>query len=228
MDAVYRVRKSGLNEELRYSLRALAAFLPVDRVWLVGHRPRWVVNVEYIVSEVRGTTYHCSLTHLTRACEHPDVSEEFVLLDDDFFVLRRMERPPVAHMGPIASVLPEKRDKAYRKALEATEKTLWDWGYPDPLCYELHIPIVLEKALVLEVAERAGEGRLVGAGIRSLYGNVAALGGERMDDVKVGYMRVPVDLDSRSFISTNDSSFRGGLVGKAIRERFPDPSRYEK
>ena len=61
---------------------------------------------------------------------------------------------------------------------------------------------------------------------RSLYGNIYKIGGRNLPDPKiVNYKKQPEE--SAEFLSTNEKSFRYGLVGKFIRERFPNPSKYE-
>jgi hypothetical protein len=47
-DVVYVVRPGNRNEELRYSLRSIAAHLPHRRVWLAGFCPSWVRNISFI------------------------------------------------------------------------------------------------------------------------------------------------------------------------------------
>ena len=48
MDLVYIVKNSEVNEDLRYSLRSVAKFVPHDKIWIVGYKPSWVQNVEYL------------------------------------------------------------------------------------------------------------------------------------------------------------------------------------
>jgi hypothetical protein len=62
--------------------------------------------------------------------------------------------------------------------------------------------------------------------VRTLYGNLMALDrpGEYMADVKISDPRDrPPD---GVFVSSNDRAF-GGVVGAWVRERLPDPCRYE-
>src|SRR5688572_14976620 len=101
MDIVFPIRASGRTDELRYSLRSLVN-LPHDRVWIAGHRPEWVSKeVGHIaVHQLGGTTkYERSLANLLAACSHPEVSDEFVRFDDDFFVMVPMDRVPLLHQG---------------------------------------------------------------------------------------------------------------------------------
>ena len=62
--------------------------------------------------------------------------------------------------------------------------------------------------------------------MRSIYGNLTNCKCRQHDDVKVyDKETVPADPD---FLSTNDSTFTEGAVGRYIRDAFPDPSRFEK
>lgn len=39
MDLVYIVKNSEVNEDLRYSLRSVAKFVPHNKIWIVGYKP---------------------------------------------------------------------------------------------------------------------------------------------------------------------------------------------
>ena len=235
MDVVYVVKPSERNEELRYSLRSVAANLTHDRVWLSGFTPTWAANVGSIANDQTTSKHGNALGNLLAACRHPDVSERFVLMNDDFFVTAPVETVPTLHRGPIAGVLADykrqfPRGSRYIEAMAETLDTLRSWSIVggEPLSYEMHAPMVIHKAAMIEVIERARRCAIDVERIhnRSLYGNVARLGGERVEDVKVyglgGYDRPPIP-----FLSTSDASFRRGLVGRHLRRMFPDAGAYE-
>jgi hypothetical protein len=51
MDILYYIGSGSRhnNDELRYSLRSLDAHCKdVDKVWIVGNKPRFLVNCEYV------------------------------------------------------------------------------------------------------------------------------------------------------------------------------------
>src|SRR5690606_40329879 len=93
MDVVYLVRPGNRNEELRWSLRTLVN-LPHDRVWIVGHLPNWIDRhkVQYLRTEQYELKHTNTLNNLATACDHSDISDRFVLMNDDFFVLQPVDQ----------------------------------------------------------------------------------------------------------------------------------------
>lgn len=61
---------------------------------------------------------------------------------------------------------------------------------------------------------------------RTVYGNLARLGGERIEDVKVCAAQ-PFWSPEWSMLSTDDQSFRSQPVGVHIRDTFTEPGPYE-
>lgn len=228
-DVVIPVREGAVNEWLRYSLRSLAAHLPHGRVWLVGHRPRWAVNIEHLPTPQTGTKFQNSTGAVRAACEHPDVSEQFVLSNDDMFLMHPQSGGmPVLHRGLVRDV--EAHHAAlgsgtYLRGMRETAALLADLGYPHPLSYELHVPMPVDKAGMLEALEL---GRHVDAlHKRTLYGTLAEIGGQQIEDVKILH-RAPTGYGPDSlFLSTMPDAFTNGRVGQFIRDAFPEPSPYE-
>jgi hypothetical protein len=231
-DIVIPVRPGDDNEELRYTLRGIAAHVPHRTVWVVGHCPPWVsLQVQHIPVAQRGTRWENSRANRMAACEHPNVAENFLLFNDDFFVLEPVERIPLHHRGTVRQVagehLREGRRTEYLAGMRATARFLRECGVDEPLSYELHVPMPCTKrglATALRVAEDSG---IAVPHVRTLYGNLAAPDrpGTFLADVKVAdpNQRPP---DDALFVSSKDRSFAGAL-GRWVHERLPDPCRYE-
>ncbi|MGW0933655.1 hypothetical protein [Streptomyces sp. NPDC002666] len=227
MDVVYVVAPGDRNEELRFSLRSLAAHLPHDRVWIAGHRPAWVSEqVGLIEVPQQRSRFQNSTANLRAACLHGDVSDGFVYFNDDFFVMADVAEVPVWHRGPLGDVIEATRSSLYRRGAQATALLMSRMGLDKDgplLSYEVHAPMVVNKEQMLATLD-------AGAGLpvlhkRTLYGNMHQLGGDQVDDVKVK------GLDeagpSADFWSTSDQSFADGRIGELVRAAFPDPCRYE-
>ncbi|MEU3318855.1 hypothetical protein [Streptomyces sp. NPDC006785] len=226
-DVVYVVGPGDANEELRYSLRSLAAHFPHEKVWIAGHRPSWVSDtVGHIPASQARSRFQNSTGNMRAACEHPEVAEEFVYFNDDFFVMEPVDGAPVVHRGTVDEVAAVTRSSLYRRGGQATQLLMKRLGLADNgplLSYEVHAPMTLGKARMLEVLAK-------GAGLpvlhkRSLYGNYWRLGGEQITDVKV--QNRDDGLPPGPFASTSDDAFTHGRIGELIREAFPDPCRYE-
>lgn len=222
LDIVYVCRHGEDNEELRYSLRSLAN-LPHDRVWIAGGCPSWVQGVNRIpVAPMRHKHDH-ALASLVAALNHPDVSDPFLMFNDDFYVMRPMERMPVLHEGPLQEVIEaHAKGSAYRNAMEKTASLL----DADALGYEIHAPMEMDKLGMLLVLS-LGQG-IKGFQYRTAYGNLERLGGTQCSDVKVYRSDRGKPYKEWALLSTSDRTFKYHPVGKYIRESFPEPSPYER
>lgn len=222
-DVVYVVRPGEVNEELRFSLRSLRN-LPHGRVWIAGHKPRWVSDEVGHIPGPRALRGRASAkANLRAACEHPEVAAEFVYMCDDFFVMQRMERLPVMHLGPLSEVIRSRRmSSAYNRALEQVADILAAHGIAEPLMYDLHAPMLVDKHRMLEVLALLPSPFLQEL---TLYGNLNHLGGELRHNHKVRHR--DAGWQSWPFLSTNDVGFTSLPVGQFIRSRFPDQSPYE-
>ncbi|ROO51457.1 hypothetical protein EDC02_6335 [Micromonospora sp. Llam0] len=232
MDAVYLVGPA--TDELRYSLRSLHNLGCVDRLVVVGHRPVWCrPDLHIPVQPPRPGKHFSTWANLRAAAHHPEVSPQFVLMNDDFFTLHRMDRPPVWHRGPIAGQVANHRRSGNRRLLNrrlGVDELLDAIGVPGRLDYELHVPLLVDQAAmrdVIALAEQVRTVRMEPVGKRTLYGNYARIGGDQVEDVKIRDFRA-IPSAELPFVSTSDYSFRQGTVGRWIRKRFPDQSRYEE
>jgi hypothetical protein len=213
MDIVYIVRPGDRNEELRYSLRSLAN-LPHERVWIVGHKPAWVRGVEYIRGNGMHSPQHNAIGNLRLACEH--LSQRFVVMNDDFYLMEPIAEVPSWHDGPLAERVQTARG-AYRDHLRAAQARLPD----DALAWTLHIPVVVERDPLAEVLAKL-DGRTPPEW-RTMYGNLTGQTGAQAPDVKVRRRNDPIPAGP--FLSTSDATFpamRAMLAG-----RFPTRCAHE-
>jgi hypothetical protein len=222
VDVVYFVKRGDKNEELRYSLRSLAN-LPHGRVWIVGHVPRWVDNVEHIPGNRHSTKWRNVYDNLQLACEHgPD---RFVVMNDDFFVMALMWRLPSLYRGTLDRHIASCRQSDWRRSLVATKAWLAGQGITSPLSYELHVPVVMDRARLGEVLDLAHTAGTLPQW-RTLYGNYWQVPALMAPDCKVRTTRQEW-TPGGPFISTDDGTWRSHPAGRAVREAFPDPSPYE-
>lgn len=221
-DVVYVVRAGDKNEELRYSLRSLAN-LPHGKVWIAGYCPKWVTGVGVIPVHARPGGHQHAKANLRAACEHPEVSESFIYMNDDFFIMQPLDELPVMHRGPLAdAVVNGGMATAYTRAMRKTMEILTKRGIAEPVMYDLHAPMTVTKTGMLEALRLASYPMIQE---RTLFGNLQHVGGERRHNHKV--RRTERNWQSWPFLSTNDSTFRTLPVGQYIRSRFPEGSPYE-
>lgn len=228
LDVVYPVRPGDVNEELRYSLRSLEANYPNHgRVWIVGHRPPWLTGVEHIPGNLSANPRVNVYQNIQAACLHPDVAEQVVIFNDDFFLTEPLNEFPVAYRSTLQEHLHLPRLRVnpqswWRETLTTTMICLQALGFDDPLSYELHVPFPISKQLMAETLDHfEGICPTNPPQWRSLYGNLHVSGAVRMADSKV-FRAAPVRTP---FHSTTDLSWRHFKAQFAAR--FPEPSRYE-
>jgi len=155
--------------------------------------------------------------------DHPEVSDPFLMFNDDFYVMRAMDKVPVLHNGPQEKVIEEHAKSTYREAMEKTA-TLIDSD--NPMGYEIHSPMEFEKtglALVLSLGAKVPRLQY-----RTVYGNLMDIGGTQCSDIKVYRTTKGNDYKNWSLLSTSDRTFKFHPVGRYIRDSFKEPSIYER
>lgn len=231
LDVVYIVGPAGGGDELRHSLRSLDANIEHGNVWIVGELPAWARNVGHIKTCQTGSRFANSTGNVRAACEHPDVADTFTFWNDDFFALEPTV-VPVWHSGEVADVRRHnpnrmRRQATYVDGLAATAWLLRRWGYERILNYDLHVPMPVHAELMLEVLDAAAPANIAALHKRTLYGNVAELAGAEHADVKIGSSGGGIK-PGQLWVSSSDSSFARGTLGRQLRARFPTPCRYEQ
>lgn len=220
-DVVY-LCKSGRNEELRYSLRSLAN-LPHGDVWLVGGRPDWYRG-NYLPTPQAGTKRDITHRSTRFVCSSDEISDPFLYFNDDFYVMTSGGPVPPLHRGTIRGLVDSLIGEGYApersvwlRGMIETERILEGLGYASPLSYELHVPMLIGKAAMSEALD-------LGPHPRSIYGNIAGVGGRQIDDVKITSADDPIPAGR--WLSTNDATFY--RVERRLRTRFPNPSPWER
>ena len=237
LDVVIPLKEDNDNEELRYVLRSIAKNLPHRKIFLAGFTPDWVQNVESINVEIpAGLKYSKSLANTRAACNDPRVSDDFILFNDDFFVMKPVTEILPVHRGSLRDfhtmfTMMNHRWRNYRDGIGRIRKILDQYGFDDRLTktYELHVPMIFNKTHrenIYRIQDEfpAGDYALH---TNTLYGNLLSVGGEEIEDVKY-FKPEAVPDETLTFISSDDDSFRDGLVGKYIRSEFTEKCKYEK
>ena len=229
-DIVYFVKSDVFNEELRYSLRSVETNWPYFRVWFCGGCPDGInPDIMMRLNQQGLNKWEKVRNSIIKVCENNEITEDFWLFNDDFFVMKKRKADfETQYNGRIIDYIERIKKKHHGshseytvrllKTIEALENA--DRG---TLNYEVHKPMLINRQKALEVLDKFPE---VG-GFRSLYGNYWQIGGENRHDMKIKELRT-FDWEDWGFLSTADSSFREGDVGKYIRGKFNKISRFEK
>lgn len=226
MDIVY-ICRFGPNEELRYSLRSLVN-VPHDEVWVVGGKPNWY-NGNFIGVRPMADKYAHARENLKRIVLDKRISEDFILMNDDFFIIEPIDQVDYFYGGDLVDKAKKYKQSfgmnSYTTILYETIKVLKNNNCPTTYDYAIHVPMVFNKSKLKRVLKHPGS-------VRALYGNLYQVAGSKMEDVKV-HQRVvggpqPYDyMKLRSpFLSTNDQTFPGAKE-HVLGKMFPHPSNYE-
>lgn len=233
-DIVYIVKRSEDNEELRYSLRSVAQNFPRRQIFIAGYKPSWVTNVRYIPMTQRSHNKHINaLNNWTFAAQNKNVSESFIMFNDDFFVTEPIKELPVYHFGSYHKF--ENRYNTrhpasmYTSIIHHTRTILNELQVEKPISYELHVPMMMRKQHFLNILKLQAVFNPSRSPVnpRSLVGNFYRYGGEEIADVKMYRYDERFNHDS-PFLSTTDDTFANGKVGEYIRAQFPEKCKYEK
>ena len=230
LDVVY-ILKEGENEELVYSLRSLERNFPFNRVIFVGGCPQNLEPDLHISFNQKKDKWSNARDLLEQACLDNRLTEDIVLFNDDFFVLKQVNTLPVyrnqtleelsdliTHNGMRRNSYINTRIKPTIKALRVRKLTTYN--------YELHLPMKINREKMLKIIKL-----FPNYAKRSCYGNFYEIGGVEIDPLKMNDGSVQSVIRGfkreRTFISTTDRSW-SGIVGNQIRTIFTKPSRFEK
>lgn len=92
MDAVYILGNGSLanNDEIKYSVRSLSEnMLDLENLFIIGENPDNLPLAKVIIADDSYSSKWQNVFNKTRlACQCPDISDEFLLMNDDFFILQ--------------------------------------------------------------------------------------------------------------------------------------------
>lgn len=227
-DVVYPVKMVGRNYELMFSLRSLKN-IPHGRVVLSGHIPPWAKNTINLPRHPKSIedSKEGSRRNLQTACKWEGLTDKFILMNDDFFIMRPLDKIPMLHRGPLEEIIASYRDRgintSYVDGMEATLKLLKGMGITNPLSYEIHVPMIVDKKNFLRAL--AISKKINGFGKRTIYGNLYKVGGNKAHDVKITLKNRAWNKQGR-YISTDSDSF-AIIFQRHFKKIFKEISIYE-
>lgn len=232
MDFVY-ICRDGANNELRYSLRSICENTPLNSVWVVGGKPPWYTGPHIRVTQNHGSKYLNARANLQAVLDSDEIPDKFILMNDDFYVTRPIDKIPVYHGGSLEEKANRYLDYSaasmHARTLFQTIDLLKENGVPRPLDYSIHVPMTIHK-------ENFRYAVNMGGAIRSVYGNMNRIGGTRLpvDDVKVYLKSIthPKSFDYINnehdipFLSSSDQSFP--IIFRAALKKFTAATPFER
>lgn len=215
------------NLELRYSLRSLAN-IPHGKVFIYTSKPiEWLSSEAIQVpADILSSNKFCRVNKkIEMACRNEQISENFVLMNDDFFILKPIKTLPYyADAGrPSLTDRCEDANCLYKQQLAEAAACLRAAGKP---CtnYEMHIPLVVNKAKMLATIKL----RPTNGARRSLYCNLNGCEPTLVSDCKI-YDSLSLPDSTAAFCSSyRDSFYQDSPLQRWLEDKFRDKCIYEK
>ena len=235
MDVVY-ICRNGDNEELRYSIRSVIANMPHSKIWVVGGKPDWYTGNHIAVPQENDKYTNARNNMRAIASSQSPISPNFVLMNDDFFILKPIKEIKYYYGGllveKIAHLQKKYRRSSYINMLIKSKRYLFSQGIRYPKDYTLHVPFVMNKVKLRQIVD------LENISWRLAYGNLFNVGGidvqlESGDskDVKIYWRNGKFQGAVKNsitdiYLSTEDRGFPQLIP--MLEELFPNPSEFEK
>lgn len=213
--------KRNRSNELVYALRSLKN-LPHGKVFVIGDNPN--LNVNHIPYRQGFDIAKNTLSILNLAVDTPEISDDFIWMADDMYIMQSIRKIPTLHRGSYDDLIEKyaaRHHNFYVQRMIKTNKILKELGVKSPLCYELHIPVTINKKKWLRVSEHITQD----LNKLSMYANLNNLGGTKTKDVKV---RKKDWIPKGSFASSHERTFDTNSLGRKVRDMFGERSEYEK
>jgi hypothetical protein len=233
LDVVYILGKGSQwrNNELRYSLRSLKN-LPHRNVYIIGYLPKFIRadRVKHIPAEDPTSNKIINSIHKhSIACQTEGISEDFILMNDDIFIMKPTEVIPRWYRKTLKESIEAHptHDGYYHQSLVLTDQVLQLKNIPKPLDYSVHSPIVFNKKKLTEVLEVCQKFKPNALLIKTVYGNYFWRKSELHIDVKASHERHLEELQAEPFLSITDNlTLRTGFKFWIDRQ-FPVASYHE-
>jgi hypothetical protein len=228
MDLVYLYKYPpyGGDTELRHSLRSAEKFLDFQNIHVIGDDPKFLKNVNHITfTETSADRHRNSSSKILQAAHTPEISENFIFMNDDFFLLQKMSPVPyytlsVDYWFKTYYSLSWRQTRML-KTMELLSRNME--------VFEVHAPIVLNKTNILNLFQKYNLPQ--GSMFRTLYGNeyvnetvLLPQDYKATDDLSLQEML----KDDPPFFSTSDELVTTPLGKKILSGLYPHPSKYEK
>lgn len=161
--------------------------------------------------------------------ESTEITEDFLLMNDDFFIVKPVDKIEPFNGGLLKDKVDQYRvlhgSGMYLNLIENTYSHLVRSGIKDPIDYDIHVPMPMSKSGLRNICH-------LPCLPQSLFGNMNNIGGNTISDVKhydtpkmksKSYDYLNGDLP---FISSEDRSFND-VYEDVLKDLFTEPSSYE-
>lgn len=234
MDVVYVIKDwTWRYDELRYSLRSLCN-VPHDNVIIVWHKPSWLKWVKHIkIADDTNNKINNVRKKLEWICKSNRISEDFIYMHDDIFVLQPQKEIKYYKMASLANhkntILRKLWFNRYYIAINSVYEL-----FPKGDSFDVHCPIVFNRKKLWDVLEKYKYSKW---SRRSIYCNEYGIKWEFLPntyrssilyDCKIFDPKKFMVTKTQPYLSISDLVAYCEPFKKFIQAKFPDKSPYEK
>lgn len=235
IDVVYILSKGSIwqDNEILYSLRSVEKHLKNFRkVFVIGYKPNFfnqnVIEIPY--KDIFSNKSRNIMAKIHRAASDERISENFILFNDDYFLLQDTDAPtyPYYYNNGIKETM-ERQFNNYRYYVKETLQVLKS-ANKTTLHFDLHKPIVYNKEMFKTMVGEYNWDIPRGYIVKSLYCNHFNLPGTLAQDHKINYPyrgeMLPKVNQNQPMFSIADKALTPTMK-KYIQNLYPNKSKFE-
>lgn len=230
------------DNELKYSLRSLEKYVSGYRdVYIIGECPEWLTNIIHIPYKDEHPEKETRIAlKILRACEEKCLSDNFMFLNDDHFILDEFNAGelPFYHQGPLLlQIETPNLNHNYKQTLINTYTVLMKnmMCFGNPINYDVHTPIIYNKNKFYSFFNSFDWNKKYSYVVKSLYCNTfynyKEKSVEELEDLKIlkkfDFETLKSMIRNKKFFSISDSAICEGLE-ILLYNLYPIKSKYEK
>lgn len=230
-DLVYIIKPSDTNEDLRFSLRSIEKFCKYRKIFIVGYKPIWIKNINYIPTIQIKDRWENSLLNIYTACSSPDISNDFVLMNDDFIAIKPIidiQNSINVCLGPLTEAVNRYKhgQTTWQLTFKDTLNILLKNNIQNPINLETHLPFIINKEKYLSLLASFPDvcnSQCFKVHKRTIYYNImkdAPAPCREIEDVKIKYT---FDLSER-WLKEDWISVFDNVIGN--EKKFPKLNNY--
>lgn len=226
IDLVYPIKRGGSKSgdaELRYSLRSVSANLHLELrdLYIVGYQPKWLKDATNLPMTDTNDKAINLREKYRRMCITAELSDPFLLLDDDHMFLQPVSSIELHSKGMLIDLCKRYAGSIHGRYLRAAYDRLRAEKMP-LVNYQIHYPMLIDKKMLRASVAMMNRPMVMG----SIYGNL--IDGPRTE-IKTDYrVNTVAEFESRKegpFMSLPPLQKPDWLA--FLEKRFSEPSRWE-
>lgn len=216
--------------ELLFALRSIDKYLTGwTNVVITGTPPEWYRGESVYVKDCNGRKQFNIYSKILVACELKNVTEDFIMWNDDHFLLRPLGIEEIYNWydGRLKDTAGKSHGVRYLETIKNTLKVI-----PDTLNYDIHTPCVYNKNMFKNLfREKSDEVCIKSYYFNHFVANHHVVKHEPMKDFKINQLlskeAIKELIKDRLFLSTSTNGMKKPMI-ELMEELYPNKSQWEK